>query len=169
MLALLVTLLFFPLHERRVEIPDRPYSVWTFEDGGAADLAAILGDDVITVLAPGHDRAGYALWAEGGVVQVGRFNWYLLAVARMSPYAEDNDGRAYAAGVVPPLADTLEWGLSVFDALDLPRPTTSWEPGFPLESRTWEAWIAHLRLDAADHYDRAVEAEISQQMATPGH
>lgn len=165
MVVLLMALTFFPLQNRRVEIPDPPYSVWTFEDGGASQLAAILGDEVVTVLAPGHDRAGYALWAEGGMVQVGRFNWYLLDVARRSPAAVPGDGRAYSVGVLPPMADALEWALSVFDAYGLQRPSTSWEPGFPEESRTWDTWLTFLRLDASDCYDPEIEAQVARQLA----
>ncbi len=154
----LMLLAFFPLHDRQVELPDVvPPSIWTFEDGGASELAARLGEEVIYVLAPGNARAGYALYARDGAIELARFNWYLLSMV-----PDDGVGgvQAYTEGVLPSLADTFEWGLSVFETEGLELPTTSWEPGFPPESRDWSTWLEHLRANQDDHYDPAVEKMV---------
>ena len=166
MLAL-AALALFPLHARQVVLPEVPPSVWTFEDRGSAELARLLGSDLITVLAPDNPHAGYALYANGETVEVGRFNWYLLDIARQHPERDPNGLLAYTEGTLPPLADAIEWGLAVFDHYGIDRPTTSWEPGFPLESRDWTTWLLHLRSNLDDRFDPEVEAMVVGWLTSP--
>ena len=98
------------------------------------------------------------LYANGDHVELARFNWHLIALA--TPENDPENTLVYTEGALPPLADALEWGLGVFDHLDLERPTTSLEQGFPPESKDWPTWLAHLRTNQDDRYSPDIEEMV---------
>ena len=151
-----------PLAERQIEIHWDISSVWTFVDGGTPELARRLVGNPIYVLSPTSPHAGYGIYANGDKVELGTFNWFLMAEFDKLPVEAQgiNVYDVFAEGVLPNMGEAIEWALSVYEHEGLEKPTTSWEPGFSEASKNWDTWLDHLRTNIYDHWNPKVEQWI---------
>ncbi len=151
LMVILTALGVYPVERAFIPADDIPFSAWCFRDGGSAELAKLIGEEVLLSYADTQGPLlGFVMYADGGTVHVARYNWTLIQAAKKAGHI---GALAYSEGAVPPMGETIRWALAIFEKNGFEPPTPEWEEGDPEHTRNWDSFIQRMDANKLDTFN----------------